>query len=558
MNTHKYLIITLLVTFASYSCNEGDWLKEEAFDFYSADNSYVTEAQFNSAVARLYDQTDDRTIWANLGGMYIYQYTSDIAYNAIAPNSALNSYIDKVVPANGNTRNFWRWYFRIIFDANVVIGRIDGERTEFESEEQRKILKAEAMFFRGHAYRLLGIMFGGVPIILDELTAPKRDFVRASREEVIAQAISDVEFAAENLPTVNEVREDGRLTRAAANHLLAELYIIAGDYDKAIEKASAVIDDPNYALMTERFGTRKDEPGDVYWDLFRRDNQNRASSGNTEAIWVAQFEYNVTGGGRGSNYPQFHVPFYVQLIGKEDGKPLFDGPNAAYGGRGIGWFAPNNFLINEVWEGDRADIRNSEYNIYRDIKATNPESVYYGKNIVESDAINPADNRYNRYWSAIMVKIAPVNNLPEEYYIDRETGKVINSGPQTFRDHYHMRLAETYLLRAEAYFYKGDYESAATDINTIRARAKASSVAAGDITLDFILDERVRELYLEEFRTVTLMRTQKLAERVRKYNPMYNGTFATNGIEEYHNLYPIPSDEIENNTEAFLEQNPGY
>ena len=62
----------------------------------------------------------------------------------------------------------------------------------------------------------------------------------------------------------------------------------------------------------------------------------------------------------------------------------------------------------------------------------------------------------------------------------------------------------------------------------------------------------------EEFRTVTLMRTNKLVERVRKHNPMYNGLYATNGIEEYHSLYPIPADEIENNSEAVLEQNPGY
>ncbi|MGQ1785321.1 MULTISPECIES: RagB/SusD family nutrient uptake outer membrane protein [unclassified Saccharicrinis] len=556
MKILKYITTVFLATFIFFSCNEDEWLEEEVLDFYSIGNSYVTADQFNAAVATLYDQMQDRTIMSNLGGMYIFQYTSDIAYNAIAPTNALNSYIDKITPSNGSTRNFWRWYYQIIYYSNVILSRIDGENTEFESEEQRNQLKAEAMFIRGNCYRLLGIMFGGVPLVLEEIKEPKRDFVRATRAEVLAQAISDVKFAAENLPDPDEA-EDGRVSKGAANHLLAELYITGEQWDNAIAAATAVIDDPNYELMTERFGTRQSEPGDVYWDLFRIGNQNRKSSVNKEAIWVCQYEYDVTGGGRSSNYPQFGNPHYTTLQGK-DGIPLFDKPMAAYGGRGIGWFAPNNFLINEVWD-DPADMRNSEYNIYRDIKATNPASAYYGKYIVADDAIDQSTARaYNRGWSAIMVKITPVNNLPDEYYIDKERGTVINSGPQTFRDHYFMRLAETYLLRAEAYLGKGDKTNAAADINVIRGRAQATPVDEADVDIDYILDERVRELAYEEFRTVTLMRTKKLAERVKKYNPMYNGTYATNGVEEYHNLYPIPADEIENNSEAVLEQNPGY
>ncbi len=556
MKIYKYLITVVLTTFIFFSCNEEEWLKEEAFDFYSADNSFVTAEQFNAGVATLYQLTGDYTTMSNAAGSFIFMYTSDLAYNAIAPNNSLNSYIDKVVPDNANTRNLWRNYFEIVYHSNVIISRIDGEDTEFDSEEQRSVLKAEAMFFRGNAYRLLGIMFGGVPLVLEEITAPKRDFVRATREEVLAQAISDVEFAAANLPSVTEITEDGRLTKDAANHLLTELYITAGEWDKAINAATTVISNPNYELMTSRFGTRMNEPGDVYWDLFRIGNQNRKTSVNKEAIWVCQFDYNVTGGGRFNNYPQYSIPFYVSLVGK-DGISLFDYPNAAYGGRGIGWFVVNNFMINEIWEDDPSDMRNSEYNIYKDIKATNPKSAYYGQNIVESDAIGNA-NLYNRNWAAIMVKIAAVNDLPEEFYLNKETGAVINTGPWTFRDHYFMRLAETYLLRAEAYLGKGDKTKAADDINVVRARANAKPVAAADVDIDYILDERARELVYEEFRTVTLMRTKKLAERVKKYNPMYNGLYANNGIEEYHNLYPIPADEIENNTEAVLEQNPGY
>lgn len=73
-------------------------------------------------------------------------------------------------------------------------------------------------------------------------------------------------------------------------------------------------------------------------------------------------------------------------------------------------------------------------------------------------------------------------------------------------DWYVIRLAETYLLLAEAYLNKGDKASAADAINVVRARAKAPLCTAADVTIDYILDERARELYGEEHRAVTLSR----------------------------------------------------
>jgi hypothetical protein len=119
-----------------------------------------------------------------------------------------------------------------------------------------------------------------------------------------------------------------------------------------------------------------------------------------------------------------------------------------------------------------------------------------------------------------------------------------------------MRLAETYLLRAEAYLLKSDKQKAADDINVIRNRAKATPVIAGDVTIDLILDERARELYGEEFRVSTLMRMGKLVEYLNKYN----GTIKQKGytIADYKNKMPIPRSEIEANKGAVLEQNQGY
>lgn len=556
MKNLLYFTLTL-VLISITSCNEDKWLEEEVFDFYVPENSFTTEDQFNAAVARLYEETNDYIMWSAHTGNYVYHYTSDIAYDAIDVAHGLNSYADKITPETSEIRNFWARYYRVIFDANVILGRIDGDNVQI-SEAKRKQFSAEAKFFRAYMYRNLGIQFGGVPIVLEEFTSPVRDFQRASREEVFQQCIGDLTSAVADLPRVEELEEEGRITKAAANHLLAEIYIITGDYQKAVSAASTVIDDPNYSLMTDRFGTRKDEPGDPYWDLFRRGNQNRNGNTNTESIWVAQYEYLVDGGGRGSNLARFLVPLYWQLTGDSDGKSLFIGHSSQYGGRGIGWMAGSDYLINEVWKDDPGDMRNSDYNIIRDIVADNPESAYYGQKIVESGAIKSYPDPLHRRWSVIFAKSAPINNFPAEAVADPATGATNNQAAYTFRDHYYMRLAETYLLRAEAYLGMGDQTAAAKDINTVRARANATPVESGEVDIDYILDERARELHFEELRIVTLMRLGKLAERVKKYNPMYNGVFATHGIDEHHNLWPIPQSDIERNTEADLKQNPGY
>ena len=72
------------------------------------------------------------------------------------------------------------------------------------------------------------------------------------------------------------------------------------------------------------------------------------------------------------------------------------------------------------------------------------------------------------------------------------------------------------------------------------------------MNLDYILDERSRELAAEEIRNITLFRMGKFVERARKYNPA--GQF----VADHQNLWPIPFGEIEKNTGAVLTQNPGY
>ena len=123
------------------------------------------------------------------------------------------------------------------------------------------------------------------------------------------------------------------------------------------------------------------------------------------------------------------------------------------------------------------------------------------------------------------------------------------------------RLAETYLLRAEAYLKLDKKDLAAADINEVRGRAHATPVREDQVDMDYILDERMRELGVEEKRRLTLMRTGLLYDRVMKCNPYYANP-ETNGdgvgMQEHYNLWPIPQSVIEANSDAIIEQNPGY
>jgi len=546
----KYIYILSILLTLSSSCSE-QWLEEKPLDFYSPTNSFSNPADFNSAIARLYENVAN-IYQVNSSVARAMFYPTDVAYDAIDISHDLNAYSDKLNSVTGEVQNLWSSMYEIVFNANVIIGRIDDENVIFSSIQQRNAYKAEAMFFRAFAYRVLGIVYGGVPIILEETQEPKRDFTRASREEVFQQCIADLTFSSDNLPGINEVPEEGRLPNAVADHLLSEVHIILENWDEAIAAASRVIDNPNFSLMTERFGSRMDEPGDVYWDLFRRDNQNR-SSGNREGIWVSQFEYLVEGGGSSPTWPRFLIPLYWQLT-DTNGISLFSGPMNQYGGRGIGWFAPTNYMRETVWETDfENDIRNSSYNIIRDIKATNPNSEYFGQNIIESGAIANFPNTFDRWWNLIYAKIAPINNFPEEFLLNPETGLLNNQAGGMMTDNYIFRLAETYLLRAEAHLGKGDGASAASDINIIRERAKANPISAVEVDIEYILDERARELCWEELRLLTLMRLNLLVDRVKTYN-----TMTGDNILDHQNLWPIPFREIETNTEAQLTQNPGY
>lgn len=583
MNLFKYIsnqkgllvvLMTVSLCLAFLSCNEEKFLETEPIDFYSPSNSYVTAADYDAAVLRMYKLVRDEFFSSDSQNDFpsAGMQATDLfhLHKNIGFNTSLSSIL---LPTSDNMvyQPLWRPAYQIIYDANAVIERANSDDNELTAEE-KAIFTAEAKFFRGYFYKMLANLFGGVPIVVEETKAPLRDFTRAARDAVYEQAAADLRDAAAGLGEIDQVA-DHRLNSLAAYHVLSEVYISLGQWQDAIDAASMVINHTNTDLMTERFGTRKDDKAlipqydtNVYWDLFRQGNQNR-SIGNTEAIWVLQFAWQVVGGGDtrdGGGGPELERTFapraWQAKIENDNGKtsPLVPNPNAYTGGRSSGFIRPTYYFFETLWQksGYDQDIRNADCNIVRDFIVRNPDSDHNGKWIfadnlpIRMKSLN--DTTRNMYpW--IMKASTPGKQPPEAFLTNPVVEGGLSFSHVAFRDVYAIRLAETYLLRAEAHLGNGNAQLAADDINVVRGRAQAPLITAGDVDIDYILDERARELHLEEFRLLTLTRLNKLVEVTRRNNPHDGNTYA-----DHNNLWPIPFSEIEKNIEAELTQNTGY
>ena len=120
------------------------------------------------------------------------------------------------------------------------------------------------------------------------------------------------------------------------------------------------------------------------------------------------------------------------------------------------------------------------------------------------------------------------------------------------------RLADAYLMRAEALFNTGDLANSVKDVNIIRTRAfgnATGNITTAQLTAKFLLDERGREFYYEAQRRTDLVRFGKFTDG--NYNWAWKGgTFNGTNTDKHLNLFPIPGAEVSAN--PFIKQNPGY
>ena len=606
----RLAIIFLSLTLCFASCNDEDFLKEIVYSTPLADSWFDSPEGIKQGIAGCHTHVRRYWYWGEENqdqiAIWLAGLGTDVAFHGEAPNSNrfLCNYEPYIVPAGGEQGTVdyhWRYAFELIQKANYVIQGCENlDPLKWARVGQKEAYMAEAKFFRAWAYRHLTSFYGRVPVIEDAIASIITDFERDPLDKAYALMEADLIAGTTDLPRRGSEEASGRLTQGAAWQLLCEVYLAQKKYSDAVRAASALIDgNYGYALMTQRFGGKNSVwgTGDVFWDLHAEGNQ--FTNANTEGIWIIPFVSGTADGyanhraGRcwGNAYHRLEwtpdLPYdpatgnlpsgmtnshWAAFLGEQRTGALNKiGPTGAIHsgytdtlGRGVSWIHPTNLTKYDIWEGNfDNDYRNAKHMWKRDFYYDNPRSSFHGKKInLKED--------YKEFYVDGHVRKRDLMNDSCQYIFPFSLKKfdpmnvktnLPNSGHgDSFTDIYGMRLAETYLSRAEAYIGLGEWQKAVDDINTVRRRSNAKEVTVADIgqdnLLDYLLDERIRELYAEECRHFVLRRTGKLVERVQKYtnNPVRQGI----GISQKHILWPIPQREIDINIGNKWEQNPGY
>ena len=579
--SHIFLFGFILSITCFSSCKNDNWLEIKPKSFFTPENVYVNKAGFESALITMRKQLKTE----NTG--YIHYIAADFSASDFgAPWSQID--FNTLTPSTSKYYPYLTFFtnaYGFIKNTNVVVSRINN--IEWSNENEKNAILAEAIWFRAYWYYRLVNTYGDVPFIAQEVIEPKLDFYTHSRWAILNRLEKDLEFAAQWLP---EKTEPGAPSKGAANHLLTKVYLANLNFDKAINAANQVINGP-YELMTSRFGIDVNDPvRNLIWDLHRPQNFNIAS--NRETIFAIVDRYEAPPGAKvierieappGSEYSGLYTMrtyncSWLQVRDSE-GKTGMLPSGLQYDtlGRGNSNVMLSDYYQYGIWNyggqtwKNSQDLRRADINWVdvHEILYNNPASVDYGKPVNKKNMPNPMDT------------LKCIYAMPHYImYAKQQDAKATPKGGNY--DWYVFRLAETYLLRAEAYFWKNQLAEAANDINKVRKRANAIPIQPNEVTIDFIMDERGRELFAEEPRHSEMIRISYILaklnkngysldnfsnknyyyDRVMKYNKVYEKKIIYIGLtahmSPFHALWPIPDKIIIENSLGVINQNIGY
>ena len=528
-------------------------LDEEIVSGITADAQYTTRDGIASAINAAYQPLRD--FYGDEHGGNLTQYGTDETTSAGHGGNRFMNFYDAGLNADaGAFSNIWSNFYQAINTCNVVVGRTDA--IEGMSASEKSAVIAEARFLRAHYYFYLVQFFGDVHLSLEETIGVEVDATRDAASEVYNAVIADLEFAVANLPSTQE--QYGRATKPAAEHMLAQALLTRGyqsfgaadDFAQAASLAESVINNYGFALLED------------YGEVFNHD-----AEAHSEIVWSVQYSQNQLVNGEGNRTHLYFRPWYENINRgvQRTGDPGYGRPWIRFR---ITTWALENFRPLDV-DSRYNKIFQTEwyYNQLGADRGLLPE----GASVGDLAIITPAGDLTPEEEQALRDQNAPGLEVVDWYLRD---GRYINMFPSLMkhddfkrgdninetrgsRDFIVYRLAETHLLAAEAHLQNGNTAAAADHLNVVRRRAAwpgmeaQMEIGAGDVTLDFILDERTRELYGEYKRWLDLKRTGKLLERVRALNP------DASGIADHHVLRPIPTNQILR-TSGGYGQNPGY
>lgn len=590
-----YMLAGLMLTISSCS----SWLSEDDAPVMSYDY-YETEAGVNAAITAAYGFLrwgvgGERADVLNEHGTDLFTEGEDGVYR-----ESFNKYATQLNPDVDILYGMWENHYKGISDANIAMQKITDSSLPESVKSQSY---AEMQFIRAYLYFDLVQQFGRIPLVTEGSFEIRTDFKRSAVSDIYNQIISDLRNAVENLP--EKAANKGRATCYSAAHLLSKVYLTRGsavtedrgqkptDMDSTLFYAEKVINSGAY-LLQDNFSS--------LWDI---NNQ-----GNSEVIFAVQFTTNTLFNGDGNKQHLFWLSWYEDQPGMlrdiANGRPyrrhvatkktmddLFDRLHDSRFYKSFKWvYYANNVKTLPKWEQLSYDGT-----VYFTPDASKGQengelkfqlgdtAIYY---TMEKTGLKQNSNemrkfRANHKYSYFPREMHSIRYFPAlAKYLDGNRPSV--GEEKGTREWVRMRLAETYLLAAEAAGRMGDLDKAALYINVVRKRAawaegeqkdqqiwmleggannaqstyNALKVAPADLSGDFIafiLDERGRELLGEINRWEDLVRCELLYDWVKKYNPdaLY--------IRPYHKLRPIPQkhiDRLKPTGEISEEQNEGY
>lgn len=455
----------------------------------------------------------------------LQELTTDIAKNRWGDGG-----LDPLTTTAGwtSTNKFFRYmYERVYFQVSQSNNFLrESQSIDFD---EREIMRAEARFLRALAYYHGMDLFGGIPIITEDdgvIVAPK---ARATRTEVFNFVEKELNEIMDVIPATNEY---GRVTKGAVNMLLAKIYLNAeiytgtAAYDKALTATETVINDGNYSLDND------------YQSIFQGDNFT-----SPEIIFPLI--------GDRTNVQSFGSTTYI-VNGSYSGETM----NVTDGDNNI-LYDLSNLGAQEGWGGHRCT--QALYSLFGDL---NPNS--FDTSIDETDGNR--DQRAIFFTNGHEYEMSDYRNWKEGYPTTKFRNTYAddaNSPTMSFSDIDFplFRLGDAYLMYAEAHLRGGggSLTTAVDYINQLRARAygnTSGNISEGDLNLDFIIDERARELYYEGHRRQDLIRFDRFTGG--SYNwPWKGGVPNGTSISSDYKLFPLPLSVIQVNP-LINENNPGF
>ena len=525
-----------------------------------------------------------RNVYGNEEAEYLSVQGTDEWMRGFAATQGYEDYNPSLINSQSSAvNNQWAIIYRYINDANGVIqyaGSVQGL-----APATLKQIVAEAKLLRANYYFFLVQQFGDIPLSLKFVDAPTKDVVRASTADVYTAIITDLTDAMNNI--ADKASQPGRVTRATALHLLSKVHLTRAtskakqgdDYTNALKYAGELI------ANKSRYGVDLETDAAT---VFAEGSENGKEvlmnvQFNQDAVFSGQNAFDPTG----ANQTNFFFRSRYDLL-----------PNMVRdvaNGRPYGRFCPTPFLLDSyILPGETGkqlrttDTRYSKWftTVWRvnspgnnSGTAFNPRATigdtaawYPGRELTAAELARIAIRPGGPFVVGPPSKYTP-NFSPVMNKYDDATRTAVNNPSD--RPLIVYRFAETYLIAAEASLYAGNLPQAAIYLSAVRERAGAAgkknlmTVSGSQVTIDFILDERSRELAGEQMRWFDLVRTGKLVERVKKYVPAFvaskpspigtdnYGSNAAINIKDFHVLRPIPQSEIDR-TSGKVTQNIGY